>query len=88
MRRTLSAFMPICMLYCDYNYYLLVCPNILDSNGKNRAFYVPPNRRGGDAYCFGADPVGVGVRVASFPHSILLMDFDQTCIDTFLGGSK
>ena len=29
-----------------------------------------PNRRGVGHIVFGADPVGVGVRVASFPHVI------------------
>ena len=30
-------------------------------------FVCPPNRRGGGHIVFGADPVGVGVGVASFP---------------------
>ena len=38
---------------------------------------------------FGADPVGVRVRVASFQHLLNpWMDFDQTCIDTWLGLGK
>ena len=39
---------------------------------------------------FGADPVGVGVRFFISVHNLLYksMDFDQSCIDTLLGGSK
>ena len=33
--------------------------------------YVPPNRREGGHIVFGADPVGVSVRIASFPCVIL-----------------
>ena len=42
---------------------------------------------GGGHIVFGADPVNIGVRVASFPCIINnTMDFDQTCIYTMLGG--
>ena len=39
---------------------------------------------------FGADPVGVGVRFFVSVHYLLnqLMDFDQTFIDTLLGGGE
>ena len=38
-------------------------------------------------YCFGADPVGVGVRFFVSVHYLLnqFIDFDQTCIYTLLG---
>ena len=32
--------------------------------------FSPPNHRGGEKYCFGADPVGVGVLVVHCLHSI------------------
>ena len=37
---------------------------------------------------FGADPIGIGFFVSV--HYILnqLMDFDQTCMDTLLGGGE
>ena len=45
---------------------------------------------GGGYIVFGADPVGIGVGIRFFVsvHYLLnqLMDFDQTCPDTFLGG--
>ena len=41
---------------------------------------------------FGADPIGVSIGVRFFVsmHYLLnqLMDFDQTCIDTLLGGEE
>ena len=53
--------------------------------------FSPPNRRGGEKYCFGVDPVGVGVLVVHCLHSYLLnqlVEFDQTCTDTLLRGRK
>ena len=51
--------------------------------------YVPQPKGGGGHNIFGADPVG---RLCSFiaVHYFLnqLMDFDQTCIDTLMGGQK
>ena len=43
--------------------------------------YVRPTEGGGDIV-FGADPVGVGVRVASFPRVIFFSDF--LCFDMSL----
>ena len=50
-----------------------------------------PSPEGWGIYCFGADPVCVGVGISPLfvsVHYILIqiMDFDQTCIDTLLGG--
>ena len=53
-----------------------------------------PTRRVGEYnnVVFGKDPVGVGVNVRFFVsvHYLLnqLMDFDQTCIETLLGGGE
>ena len=44
---------------------------------------------GKETNCFGADPVGVDVRVASSPCGFFLnqrMYFDLTCVNTSLGG--
>ena len=43
--------------------------------------YVPPTEGGGHIV-FGADPIGVGVRVASFPRVIFFSDF--LCFDMSL----
>ena len=39
---------------------------------------------------FGADPVGVSILFFVSVHDLLtqLMDFDQTCIDSLLGGGE
>ena len=54
-------------------------------------YFCPLNPEGGGYIVFGADPVGVGVG-AGFPpvHYLLnqMMDFDQTCIATFLAGEE
>ena len=50
-------------------------------------FLCPRNLKGGGHNVFGADPGGVGVHFFSV-HYLLnqSMDFDQTCMDTLLGG--
>ena len=50
--------------------------------------YVPPTRRVGGYIVFGADPVSVGICffISMHDHLNYLMDLDQTCIDTLLGG--
>ena len=52
----------------------------------------PPNPEGGgyNNIVFGVDPVGVDVGSFISVHFLLnqLMDFDQTCIETLLGGGE
>ena len=56
----------------------------------------PPNQEGGGYIVFGADPVGVDDSVGVSVHFFVsvhyrlnqLMDFDQICIYTMLGGGK
>ena len=49
-------------------------------------FLCLPNPEGGGIYFFGADPVGVRFFVSVHYLPDQLMDFNQTCIDTLLGG--
>ena len=50
--------------------YMEAVADRLPRLGKRELFLCPPNRRGGGQIVFGADPVGVGVREASFPRVI------------------
>ena len=63
------------------------CQRALTNFTTHQNELCPPNLEGGGYIVFGVDPVSVRFHFSAL-SSEPVMDFDQTCIDTFLGGGE